>query len=125
MHRAPFRTIIAFQLVLVTGVNRAYLVVSTRAHTAVRSSQSIKEMTRDHFDIGSLYKFAEFPAPHAQIEDDVLRNAQVRFNHSAHRISVVFQPCDERVASRERWQAAGMAKCIVSQSRMNVYELFK
>ena len=52
MHRAPFRTIVAFQLVLVTGVNRAYLVVSTRAHTAVRSSHSIKEMTREHFDIG-------------------------------------------------------------------------
>src|SRR5947209_8995453 len=125
MDCAPFLAIVAFGLEYLAGVYRAYFVVSANAHLAVDVSHPLENTAREYSGIRYLRQATQFAAANAQVEDKRVGSAQVRFNYAPNLAGVASQPFYERAGIWACWQAAGMAKRVVSQPRMYIQQLFK
>src|SRR6266571_819216 len=125
MDRAPCWAIVAFRLEYLAGVYRACFVVSADAHLAVGGSHPLENTAREYSGIQSLRQVTQFAAANAQVEDKRVGSAQVWFNYAPNLADVACQPCCERAGIWACWQAAGMAKRVMSQPRMYIQQLFK
>ncbi len=75
--------------------------------------------------VGHIQQIAQLATAHAHVKDNRVSNAQIGLNDAAEGISIVCQPLHKRGGARAGLQAAGMAKCVVSQPRVDIYELFE
>src|SRR5207249_3283213 len=100
MDRTPFRAFVALCLEQVAGINQACLVVSANAYTGVSYPHPLENMLREHFDVGYFCQVTQFAAAHAQVENDLVGDMQVRFNYAPNFVCVAFQPSHQRLGTR-------------------------
>src|SRR5437879_4604631 len=125
MDRAPFGTSVTFHSVGIAGINLAHLVIPANTHPAPRGFHALENMLVEPSQVRYIRQNTQLAAAHAQIKDNRIDNAQIGLNDAAECISIVCQPLHKRAGAWAGREATGMAKCIVSQPRVNIYELFE
>src|SRR5579884_3955664 len=125
MKRAPFGAVIARPSVLIARVNRAGLVVSADTHAAVSRAHAFKDVAIELLKIGHVRQRSYFAAADAQVKDNRVGAAQIRFDHASEAVPVVAQPAHYFIAAWVGGLAADAAEKIVGEARVDARQLFE